>query len=233
MKAVLSKMFCMSNGIRYKNTIYIHIITLEEKNMKNAFTILSNWLGRVKVNEYQPLRLLNVFLAVVVVLFGGMGGYFTISTMEGMKFVEGIRCAFSEDADFPYAGFFFLVGLVCFAVLIYRNRKIGSIPKMILYTLLQLVVGAVACFIGLIVITIFLIKGTGEGMRVMNGTYDSSSSSGGSGFSLGGGNQSSSSKSSSGSARDYTSGQDELARSYGFADSEQAKQNGIDTKTML
>lgn len=179
------------------------------------------------------MRLLNVFLAIVVVLFGGLGGYFTISTMENMEFVEGIRCAFSESADFPYAGIFFLVGLVCFAVLIYRNRKIGSIPKMILYTLLQLVVGAVACFIGLIVITVFLIKGTGEGIRIMNGTYDSSSSSGGSGFSLGGGIQSSSSKSSSGSARDYTSGQDELAHSYGFADAEQAKQNGIDTKTML
>lgn len=35
------------------------------------------------------------------------------------------------------------------------------------------------------------------------------------------------------SARDYTSGQDQLARSYGFANAEEAAKNGMNMKTML
>lgn len=143
---------------------------------------------------------MNLFLSAVVDILVVFGIYTITESEEKI----GLICL--------------IIGLTCLAFLIVRNLKIESIPKIIAFTLLQILVGSVAIIVLIIYFAYCAIEGNESEVSKTNySTPDYTSSN----------------NKNTESAYDYTSAQDELARSYGFADSEHARLHGIDTKTML
>ena len=183
--------------------------------------VLTNWLKRFEVNGYYPLSMFNIVLGIITWISVITGGISTVELISIEGFGEGMKEAFSQDN--MYAGFVCLVGIASFVFLIVRNLKIGSVPKMIMYILAQLAVSALIVFIA---ISVIFFKGLGSNP---DGTPRGGGSSGNSRTAQHADNP----KSSSDSAYDYTSGQDELARSYGFKDAEDARLHGVDTKKMM
>lgn len=111
-----------------------------EKENEKMFGKLRN----VSVNGYRPFNGLNIFLSVVcilacLVIYGGMGYAWEMSSTIAL-----------------------LVAIGCFALILYRNRKIESIPKMIGFTVLSVVFSFFA------IIALFF-SAIGAGMSIMNG----------------------------------------------------------------
>lgn len=173
---------------------------------------------KIRVNGYAPFCFFNIFLSLATVILVALGGLGIGNSIEENGFGAGLKMAFSSSGYYKYTGFLFVIGLACFVFLIIRNLKMQSVPKIIIFTILQLIISAV---VGFVLLILFMLAGTfssgGSTSSVQNETPTNTQNK----------------KNNTGSAYDYTSGQDELARSYGFTDSEQAKLHGIDTKTML
>lgn len=101
-------------------------------------------LRGISVNGYRPFNGLNIFLSIVCILaclaiYGGMGYAWEISSTIAL-----------------------LVAIGCFALILYRNRKCKSIPKMIGFSVLSLVFSFLA-------VIMLLIAAIGAGLSMMNG----------------------------------------------------------------
>lgn len=101
-------------------------------------------LRGITVNGYRPFNGLNVFLSI-------LGG------IALALFVLGITAD-----EFEATVFVGIVTIVFFALLLYRNRKVGSVPRMIYFSGVSLVFGALA-------IVLLFISAIGAGMSIMNG----------------------------------------------------------------
>lgn len=155
-----------------------------------------------EINGYKPLGMLNIILALATDGPSAWGIY-TITQGEGGA---GLLCLIG--------------GIVCLAILIIRNLAMQSVPKVIAFTLLQILVGTLAVvFIALSIVYNIL--------EAQDGTTTYHTSSSNANYTSG------NTSKNTASGYDYTSGQEELARSYGFASAEEARLNGIDVKTML
>ena len=117
----------------------------KEKKMKQAFT---NFLKRFEVNGYSPLSMFNIVLAVIIMI----GGYVIYSLTHGS--------GFGKAQDDKIALIISLIATSISSVLLFiRNLKIKSVPKFILYTILQFVLAIIVAIIYIIVFIFGLLVG--------------------------------------------------------------------------
>ena len=167
--------------------------------MKQAF---ANFLRKFDVAGYSPMSLLNIVLAAVTLAGGcivtvfigtyGFGGAFHSS--EGIEFIISL-----------------LAAIISLALLIIRNVKIKSVPKIILYTILQFVIAFVMLFYLLIR---FVSIGTSVFFGRASGTPSGSSSS---------------IKLFPSGGIKYTDYEEQYARANGYTDAQNANMLGFDT----
>lgn len=101
-------------------------------------------LRGISVNGYRPFNGLNIFLSIVCILacfliYGNLGYAWEISSTIAL-----------------------LVAIGCFALILYRNRKCKSIPKMIGFSFLALLLSFLA-------VIMLVIAAIGAGLSMMNG----------------------------------------------------------------
>lgn len=123
------------------------------------------------------------------------------------------------ESDSAWIGILLLIGAAaCLVGLIARNCVLKNPGKIILVTFFQLLAPALT-LLG------FLYKTSGGimGNAATRANLGDTSYTGGSTFGTGSG----------ASGYDYTSGQEDLAKQYGFYSAEEAKMHGVDVKKML
>lgn len=171
--------------------------------MKQAF---ANFLRKFDVEGYSPMSLLNIVLAavtlvggaIVVVFVGTYGFAGAFNSSEKMEFIISL-----------------LAAIISFALLIIRNLKIKSVPKIILYTILQFVIASIIVFY-------FLIRLISIGTSVFFGRASGTSSSSSGSIKL----FPSGGKSSSGGYSDY---EEAYAKANGYDNAQQANESGFNT----
>ena len=171
--------------------------------MKQAF---ANFLRKFDVEGYSPMSLLNIVLAavtlvgvpIVVVFIGKYGFVGAFNSSEKMEFIISL-----------------LAAIISFVLLIFRNLKIKSVPKIILYTILQFVIASIIVFY-------FLIRLIAIGTSVFFGRASGTSSSSSSSIKLfpSGGISSS---------NEYTDYEEQYAKANGYTDAQHANMLGFDT----
>lgn len=109
-------------------------------------------MGKLKdkicVDGYNPFNGFNIFLSAV----GGIDWMyiiFFIATGDGKALFQDMGIII------------LLVGLCCFLLLLFRNRKLKSVPKMIIFSLLSMILGAVIVVVGFIVYLLLAMFGGG------------------------------------------------------------------------
>lgn len=170
--------------------------------MKQAF---ANFLRKFDVEGYSPMSLLNIVLAAIAL---GGGTFFVVSVGS-----YGFAGAYQASAG----GFIIslLATLISFVLLIIRNLKIKSVPKIVLYTILQFALAFVALFYILIRGSVYMSRYVfGGGSNSSNSSSDSISL-----FPSGG-------KSSSNTYTDY---EEQYAKANGYVDAQHANNLGFDT----
>ncbi len=101
-------------------------------------------VGSISVNGYRPFNGLNIFLSLIC----GLTVVAAISTIaQGVSGV-GLLAV--------------LAAIVFFALILFRNRKVNSIPKMIEYSLFSV-------FLGICTVILFFLWALDAGMAQMNG----------------------------------------------------------------
>ena len=93
----------------------------------------------ISVDGYNPLNKLNLVFAAVSGCAFGLVGY---GVYSGVQWDDSATKAL-------------IVGLVCFAVLLFRNRKLKSVPKMIIWSVVSSVLGILVALIGIVVGMLF------------------------------------------------------------------------------
>lgn len=109
--------------------------------MKQAF---SNFLKKFEVNGYSPLAMFNIVLALITLI--GAGILYLLFDNFGFSGAFDLR---GTDKTFLMVAL--VATPVCFIWLIIRNLKMKSVPKIILYTVLQFVLAIIIAAIYLIV----------------------------------------------------------------------------------
>lgn len=112
--------------------------------MKQAF---SNFLKKFEVNGYSPLSMFNIVLALITLIGGGI--LYLLFDNFGFNGAFELR---GSDRTFLMVSL--IATPISFIFLIIRNLKMKSIPKIILYTVLQF---ALAIIIAIIYLIIFFI----------------------------------------------------------------------------
>lgn len=118
--------------------------------MKQALT---NFLKKFEVNGYSPLSIFNIMLALATIVgiiftkdnLARYGGFSELLNFDNPQ-NDGISIAINA----------LLLGasVLCPVILLIRNLKIKSIPKYILYTVLQFVLGVIVGVIYLLILII-------------------------------------------------------------------------------
>lgn len=120
--------------------------------MKQAF---NNFLKKFEVNGYNPLSMFNIILALLS-LIGGI----LVGALFSHYGVQGALATLHNNGSDKYFLIFGLIATpICFIVLIIRNLKIKSIPKFILYTILQYVSAVIVTIIYIIVFLFGMLLG--------------------------------------------------------------------------
>ncbi|MCM1050248.1 MAG: hypothetical protein NC433_17695 [Clostridiales bacterium] len=109
-------------------------------------------MGKLKdkicVDGYNPFGGFNLVLSVVS---GGAFGFIGLGMSDGYSFGE----LYKQYGTTILA--ILLVAIGSFLLLLFRNRKLKSIPKMIIFSILSAVLGVVVAAIGLVM---FILLGT-------------------------------------------------------------------------
>lgn len=101
-------------------------------------------LRGISVNGYRPFNGLNIFLSAV----GGIALLISIAGLSSGEEELGILAV--------------VVSVVILAILLFRNKKVKSVPKMIIFSVASLVLGSLA-------VIVLLLSALSAGMSVMNG----------------------------------------------------------------
>lgn len=171
-----------------------------------------------------------ILLAVILIAKGGMmylrkikaeTGYNPLGFLNGLLIIGVFAFSLGAigvmDSVGNGAGFLVALGAIaCVAGLVFRNRILKNPMRIILVTGFQLLAPALT-LLGILYKRSGGIMGNAATRANLGGAASVVDNT----------------PSYQPSARDYTSGQDELARNYGFANAEEAKKNGIDMKTMM
>lgn len=153
--------------------------------------LLKKLSDKLSVDGYNPLNGFNIFLSILSGLALGL-------------FIAGI-CTKSSDDIGPIP---LIVGIVCFLLLLFRNRKLKKIPKIIIISVVSTLVGAVAGLLIIIVVAFLLWFGWGNPETSSGG--QSSNESNGYGADEG----------------SYTDAQNQAARNIGYSNGKAAEMNG-------
>lgn len=167
--------------------------------MKQAF---AKFLRKFDVEGYSPMSLLSIVLAAVTLV----GGYIVVVFSGAYGFGEAFHS--SEKIWFILS---LLAAIISFALLIFRNLKIKSVPKIILYTILQYVIAVVMVFYLLIR---FISLGTSVFFGRASGVPSSSSGS---------------IKLFPSGGKKYTDYEEQYAKANGYTDAQNANMLGFDT----
>lgn len=104
------------------------------------YKLFSKLSDKLSINGYNPFNFFNLILSAVngtiftVIIYGSIQGY-SLEKMLGGDKDKG----------------FFLVAIVCFLLLLFRNRKLKSIPKMIIFSIISSAFGIIIAFVAFIV----------------------------------------------------------------------------------
>ncbi len=96
---------------------------------------MGKFSNAISVDGYNPLNKFNLVLAAVSGCAFGIIGY-------------GLYGGSTWDDSATYA---LSAGIVCFAILLFRNRKLKSVPKMIIWSVVSSVLGILVALIGIVV----------------------------------------------------------------------------------
>lgn len=170
--------------------------------MKQAF---AHFLRKFDVDGYSPMSLLNIVLAAITLV----GGSLFVVYVGSYGFAGAFHAANGGDR------FVFIISLIAtpvsFVLLIIRNLKIKSVPKIILYTILQFALAFVIVFY-------FFIRMIIKGTSIFFGSGNSSSS-----------NSSDSTPLFPSGGKKYTDEEEQYAKANGYFDAHAANNLGFDT----
>ncbi|MCM1325236.1 MAG: hypothetical protein NC094_05585 [Bacteroidales bacterium] len=164
--------------------------------MKKLLRKLSD---KLSVDGYNPLNGFNIFLSILSGL--------TIGLFIFERFFE--LSGGSVDDTLIYLGqIAIIVGIISFLLLLFRNRKLKKIPKIIIVSVVSVLVGAIFGILILIAVSFLLWLGGGNPENASGG--QSSNESGGYGADEG----------------SYTDAQNQAARNIGYSNAKAAEMNG-------
>lgn len=101
------------------------------------------------VDGYNPFNRLNMILAAVSGCAFGIIFY-------------GVSSGVSWDYSATIA---LIVAIVCFAILLFRNRKLKSIPKAIIFSVVSSLLGIAVCLVGMVLFVIMAMLGGGNNSK--------------------------------------------------------------------
>lgn len=120
-------------------------------------------LSKLSVDGYNPFNGFNIFLSIVSGVGLGVVFYFVIG--EGVP----LTAFYNYTADSKY---FLIAGLVSFLLLLFRNRKLKSIPKMLIISVISSILGVIVGIIAIILFILIVISGDSisDKIKIPNGT---------------------------------------------------------------
>ena len=108
-------------------------------------------LNRFSVDGYNPFNGFNLFLAAVsgpAILCGCILPWLCV-VVGGLPSQEVSDIFYGTDTSKTVMQGFVIAGIVCFLLLLFRNRKLKSIPKMIIYSVISSALGVLIAIVAI------------------------------------------------------------------------------------